>query len=131
VITAKRVYGAGIAANIPDIRNHALHLIKIRDNGIGFDPDDAEKIFRLFQRLHGRAEYEDTGLGLAIVRKVVENHMGYIWAESTPGGGATFKALLPERKQLSWRVDSGFRKLKLLQPNIFLGKGDLHFGYEV
>ena len=69
--------------------------IDVCDNGIGFAPEDAERIFNIFTRLHGNAEYRGTGIGLSIVRKVIENHHGYIWAESEPGKGAQFKVLLP------------------------------------
>ncbi len=71
------------------------YLIEVRDNGIGFDQADAERIFNVFTRLHGNAEYRGTGVGLSIVRKVVTNHDGYIWAESELGKGAAFKILLP------------------------------------
>jgi signal transduction histidine kinase len=65
------------------------------DTGIGFESKDAERIFDVFTRLHGNAEYKGTGVGLSIVRKVAENHGGYIWAESNPGEGAIFKLVLP------------------------------------
>ena len=73
----------------------SYYKIEVRDNGIGFKIEDASRIFQLFQRLHGRSEYAGTGVGLAIVQKVVENHKGFIWAESEPGKGAIFNILLP------------------------------------
>jgi signal transduction histidine kinase len=75
--------------------DNRFHLIEVNDNGIGFEQADAERIFNVFTRLHGNAEYRGTGVGLSIVQKIVENHKGHVWAESTPGKGATFKILLP------------------------------------
>ena len=68
------------------------------DNGIGFEPRYAERIFGPFQRLHGRQEYEGTGIGLAIVRRIIERHRGTIQAEGRPGEGAAFILRIPERQ---------------------------------
>jgi PAS domain S-box-containing protein len=69
--------------------------IKFADNGIGFEPQFSEKIFQLFQRLHGKAEYAGTGIGLSIVKKIIEQHNGIITARAEDGMGATFAILLP------------------------------------
>jgi signal transduction histidine kinase len=71
------------------------HRIIFKDNGIGFNPEFAEKIFVIFQRLNGRSEYEGTGIGLAICRKIVLNHHGIIFANSREDEGSEFNIILP------------------------------------
>ena len=68
--------------------------LTVVDNGIGFDPQYAQRIFRVFERLHGRGTYPGTGIGLALCRKIAERHGGTVVASSVPGEGATFTVTL-------------------------------------
>lgn len=70
--------------------------ISVKDNGIGFNEIYKDKIFKLFQRLHGKKEYPGTGLGLAICKKIIDNHKGAMYVESKPGKGSTFSVVLPK-----------------------------------
>ena len=85
--------------NRPEVRIDAAcdaqkWTISVKDNGIGFEPQYAERIFGLFKRMH-RDEYSGTRLGLAICRRIIGRHGGEIWAESILGQGATFRFTLP------------------------------------
>ncbi|WP_026902701.1 PAS domain-containing sensor histidine kinase [Pedobacter glucosidilyticus] len=96
VIEVKSEIINGISLKLPGIYPHKDYcVIKIKDNGIGFNPEYADKIFALFQRLHTRNEYEGTGIGLAVCKKIVEKHEGFILADSKPDEGTIFTIILP------------------------------------
>jgi PAS domain S-box-containing protein len=93
-ITHSFVNGRELAGE--GLKNEIDYLhINFRDNGIGFDEKDKEKIFELFKRLHTRNEYSGTGIGLAVVKRIVDNHDGFIFAESKLQNGAGFRIYLP------------------------------------
>lgn len=76
----------------------AYYHLQVSDNGIGFDQHYAEQIFEIFQRLHGKKEFEGTGIGLAMCKKILQNHHGHIYATSREGYGAVFHILIPENQ---------------------------------
>jgi light-regulated signal transduction histidine kinase (bacteriophytochrome) len=86
------------------LKSAHCYEIKISDNGIGFEQEYAENIFKLFQRLHGRNEYYGTGIGLAICKKkFVENHRGTITAAGKPGrGSSVYNSFTCRIKQILW-----------------------------
>lgn len=93
-ILSETVHGHSIANPNADPAIDYLHVF-VTDNGIGFSPQYASRIFEVFQRLHGKGEYEGTGIGLAICMKIAENHKAILNASSQPGEGAVFNIYFP------------------------------------
>ena len=73
----------------------AFWSFSVTDNGIGIEPQYADRVFLIFQRLHDRAAYPGTGIGLAMCRKIIEYHGGRIWLDTDAGKGTTFRFTLP------------------------------------
>lgn len=92
------VASQGDVQNYPELEADTdYYIISFRDNGIGFNQKNARQIFDIFQRLHGKTEYEGTGIGLAMCKKIAQNHYGHIVAESQENEGSVFHVFLPAR----------------------------------
>ncbi|WP_080055631.1 ATP-binding protein [Spirosoma aerolatum] len=98
-VQARSVSSYDLPTTIVNRTKRSWVAIDITDNGIGFDEKYQDQIFQLFERLHGRNEYNGTGIGLAVCRKVAENHGGTITVRSQPGQGTTFTVYLPESER--------------------------------
>ena len=91
--------GSDLVIEVKEMRNRQGAIFAVKDNGIGFEMQYADRIFEPFQRLHRDSEYQGTGIGLANVKRVFDRHEGRVWAESKPGVGTTFFFTVGETKK--------------------------------
>jgi light-regulated signal transduction histidine kinase (bacteriophytochrome) len=95
-IIYRQVNGRDVQSDKPlELLSQNYHFVEISDNGIGFEQVHADRVFRIFTRLHGNKDYKGSGIGLSIVRKVIESHNGFVWVTSEPNAGSSFKFVLP------------------------------------
>jgi light-regulated signal transduction histidine kinase (bacteriophytochrome) len=81
--------------HVSSTREGSHYIFSVRDNGIGIEPKNYDRIFQIFQRLHSHDQYAGAGIGLAVCKRIVERHHGSIWIESVPGAGSTFFFTVP------------------------------------